>query len=380
MIDAFIKSRKDKKRRSATINVLEYVLRTAEGIIGKPLDDITYDDLNLYTSNIRVERNLANGTVELMQRKFIQYYLWMFNQTDDPRYHKIVRMLKNDKMDKQKTHVQAGDILTVEEAKKLINVATLERDRCLIATMFESGMRAGELLSLTTKDLIINDADHTVTFNIGIGEGLKSDMPRSVLCLEVHGYVTDWLKCNPSNKFMSLSTPGIAVVLKRLYKKAGIDKPCNPHMLRHSAITHAASLKMTETEMSYRFWGIPHSSMVSVYIHLNEQMQAQGYRNAKGMGDNSKIINPLAFKCVECGRLIQSGNICKQCSEIKELKEEISLYRNTIGDVRVIKKDMEDVKNLMKTSGFNKVTGYQMEVDVYEFDKDKTPDKKKKDL
>jgi integrase/recombinase XerD len=330
MLDDFIDSITKKGRRKNTINVLEYALRTAQETMDKPLEDVSYEELKNYIDFITEERDLSNGTIELMQRKFIQYYNWLFNRTDDPKYHKIVRMIKEDKMDKQKTKIQAKDILSVEEVKKIINICTLERDRCLIAVMFESGMRVGELLSLTIKDLIINDAEYKVTFNVGIGEGRKSAMPRSILCTDVHGYVKDWLKCNNSTKFMPLSTPGVAVIIKRLYNKAGIDKLCHPHMLRHSAITYAASLGLSETQLSHRFWGVPHSSMVSVYIHLNEQMQASGYLNAKGMGNETKILNPLAVRCVECGSLIQTGNLCKICQNSKKVSEENQILKSLI--------------------------------------------------
>ncbi len=68
--------------------------------------------------------------------------------------------------------------------------------------------------------------------------------------------------------------------------------------------------------------GIPNSAMLATYIHLSEQMQAVAYRNAKGMnGDGSKIINTLACRCVNCGRLIQSGDLCVTCKENADLKQ-----------------------------------------------------------
>lgn len=86
--------------------------------------------------------------------------------------------------------------------------------------------------------------------------------------------------------------------MRKLAKLAGITKPVNPYNFRHSAITHAAGLNMSETQLSYRFWGIPHSAMLSTYIHLQEQLKSSGYRDAKGMGEgNGKtIINPLASR------------------------------------------------------------------------------------
>jgi ribosomal protein L32 len=39
------------------------------------------------------------------------------------------------------------------------------------------------------------------------------------------------------------------------------------------------------------------------------------------MGEKEvKVINPLASRCVECGKLIQSGSLCPVCTEIKKLR------------------------------------------------------------
>jgi hypothetical protein len=62
----------NKRRRPATFNVLVYALQTAEKTIGKPLDIITYEELQRYIDFIKIERKLADSTIELMQRKFIQ--------------------------------------------------------------------------------------------------------------------------------------------------------------------------------------------------------------------------------------------------------------------------------------------------------------------
>lgn len=135
---------------------------------------------------------------------------------------------------------------------------------------------------------------------------------------------------------MDISETGIRHIMDKLFKRANINKPRNIHHFRHSAITHAAGLNMSETQLSYRFWGIPHSAMLSTYIHLNEQLKSSGYRDAKGMGEgNGKtVINPLASRCVECGRLIQSGNLCKICQDSKRLSEENELLKAEVESIK----------------------------------------------
>lgn len=312
-----------KNRGSKTLEAVRYTLSGLETEFNKPIENLTIDNIKSYISGMQA-RGLKQNSISLAQTRIIQFYEWAFNETDDDKYSILARKLKRVKLSRVKKDISPSDILLPEEIKKLINVANIERDRCIVAALYESGMRIGELLALTTDMIEMDEMKQEVRFNIPNVEGCKTGA-RSVICLEIYGYVQDWLKCNPSKQFMPLSASGLRQAVKKLFELAGINKPCNIHHFRHSAITHAAGLNMSETQLSYRFWGIPHSNMLSVYIHLNEQLKSSGYRDAKGMGENingKTIINPLASRCTSCGKLIQSGFLCKTCTDTKKLAEE----------------------------------------------------------
>lgn len=341
LYDDFMREIRIKNRASRTIYTLEQVLNKAQEALDKPLEDATFDELMTYIEGQK--KKYAKNTVSLSLHKFAQFYKFCFDKTDDIKYEKLVKKLKNINNGIERSHIDPSDILLPEDIKKLINVSTLERDRCIISVFFESGMRIGEFLSLTNNMVIMDEKNQEVTFNIPNIEGCKTG-GRTVLCIEIFGYVTDWMKCNTSDMFMPVSKAGIKGILKRLFKKASIKKPGNPHAFRHSSITNAVNLGMNESSISMRFWGIVNSNMMSTYIHLSQQMQATSYRNAKGMGEEAKIINPLSSRCIECGKLIQSGNTCKQCSENTALKLKVIQQENKIEDM---KKDIEYITKLI---------------------------------
>lgn len=330
LVDTFIKEIRTKERSKATMDLIKFTVVNAQNWINKPLEDAAYEDVLAYIEHIKKHGLKANGQGRVMSKssmwtvenKLIHFYKFCFNETDDPKYHKMVKKLRNIRVDKPKNELSPKDILLPEEIKRLINVANLERDRCLIAVLYESGMRLGELLALNMDMVELDEIKQEVTFHIPNQEGCKTGA-RSVLCLEVFGYVQDWLKCNTDTHFMPLSESGIRKISRNLFKRAGINKPCNPHAYRHSSITNAAIMKMQPNQISMRYWGIANSSMLSVYLHLSEQIVNSGYRDAKGLGNGNgnTVINPLATRCVNCGRLIQSGNMCKPCQENIELKE-----------------------------------------------------------
>ena len=339
----FKKSLIAKNRSKNTLDTIDYTLGQAHKHFGRPLENLTIDHLKKYFEQLK-GRGLSQNTIRLQQSIFAQFFDYCLSETDNEKYSILVRKIKRLKVDKEKNPINPSEILFPDEIKKLINVATLERDRCIIASLFESGMRMGELLSLNTDMVQMDEVKQEVTFHIPNEPGCKTGA-RSVVCLEIYGYAQDWLKCNHKKKFIPLHPSGMRKAVKKLFSLAEINKPCNLHHFRHSAITHAAGLNMSETQLSYRFWGIAHSTMLSTYIHLNEQIKSSGYRDAKGMGETGKtIINPLASRCVECGKLIQSGSLCPVCINAKKLAGENETLKIRLTELESQKTEFEKMK------------------------------------
>jgi integrase/recombinase XerD len=352
MLKEFMREIKNKRRSKNTIVTLKQSLEKAQDNLGEPLEDLTYEQIISYIE--KLDKELSSNSVALVVSKFIQFYNYCFDKTEDTKYFKLVKELKrlDRKIDGNK--LKPSEILLPEDIKKLINVATLERDRCIVAVLFESGIRRGELLSLTNNMVTMDDVKQLVTFEIPDFEGCKTGS-RFVTCSDIYGYVQDWQKCDTSDRFMPLSESGLKVILIRLFEKAKIKKPSNPHQFRHSAITYAVNIGMQQNAICMRFWGTPSSDMLDTYIHLSESMQSESYLKAKGMnGDATKVINPLACRCVECGRLIQLGNLCKQCKENADLKLKVSQQENrlleqskSLTEMKIITESMSKAMKVM---------------------------------
>ncbi len=322
MYKQFIRQLKIKNPSKYTLKSVEHVINSTQKYLGKTLESATWDEILNYIEYLQ-NNGLAISTVALHKTKIRQFYNFCYDETENLEYRRIAKKLR---CTIPKRTLNPQNILLPEDVKRLINASTLERDRCLAASFFEGGMRVGEFTALKNSMVFIKEETQEVIFNIPNTEGCKTGA-RSVVCLEIYGYVQDWLKCSPDLSpdapFIDITDSGITSVFERLARKAHIKKPCNPHMFRHASITHAVSIGMQESAIKQRFWGNLDTAMLSTYITLSEQLQAQAYRNAKGMGTEAKVINPLAVRCVQCGRLIQAGDLCAQCKDNKQLKERV---------------------------------------------------------
>jgi hypothetical protein len=118
---------------------------------------------------------------------------------------------------------------------------------------------------------------------------------------------------------VDISIPGLNIRLQTLANNAGITKCVNPHAFRHGAITHAVTQKMPEIDIKLRFWGNINSAMLSTYVHLSAEMSQESYRQHMGV----KPIDVISRVCLQCGKPVIEGDLCKSCSETKELKERI---------------------------------------------------------
>lgn len=97
--------------------------------------------------------------------------------------------------------------------------------------------------------------------------------------------------------------------------------------------------------------------MLETYLHLGEQIINSGYWDAKGMGEgNGKtVINPLVSRCVECGRLVQTGSLCKTCADSKKFSQENEILKSRLDekdrDFDELKKQMDFITMALQAKG-----------------------------
>ena len=167
--------------------------------------------------------------------------------------------------------------LSVEEVEDLLNAPDVEkpeglRDRAMLETMYASGLRVSELLSLKMKNISFDRNIITV-----IGKGSKQrKVPFGEFAKEyLVNYIEHGRKKNPGARtdYVFLNRYGKPVSrqyfflqVKKYAEQVGIEEEISPHTLRHCFATHLlenSSDIRTVQEM------LGHSNIATTQIYLN---------------------------------------------------------------------------------------------------------------
>jgi integrase/recombinase XerD len=209
---------------------------------------------------------------------------------NDEFYPEQVRWIKSTI--KNEKRMLPEDILTEEDVLMMLEAAREDRDKAMIAVLFDAGIRVGELLTLRIKDVDLQSqpAHLRVDGKTGMRQiPILFSVPylgRYLDACKKARKPTDYLwerygKWAAANK--ALDRSGIVKILNTAAYKAGIQKRVNPHSFRHARATYYAN-RLTEQQLKQFFGWTAGSNMAATYVHLsgrdldNGILQANGYR------------------------------------------------------------------------------------------------------
>lgn len=158
----------------------------------------------------------------------------------------------------------------------MIESCANDRDRAFIAMLWETGARIGELIDLCVEDIEDRPTGKHVMVTGKTGARrllLVESAPHIARWLESHPYPHPhsplWCKIEQGTVSEQISYNYIRLrLLERARKRAGIEKPVNPHHFRHSRATQLASW-LTESQLCAWFGWVQGSKVPARYVHLS---------------------------------------------------------------------------------------------------------------
>lgn len=219
----------------------------------------------------RFKANTQNDRCKIMKR----FFLWMIENDYSTISAEKLRKLRPPTADKMTKTAEM--LLTEEEVLAILRACKNARDRALISVLYEGGFRVGEIGNLTWGDV------HFTDVNVSVNTNFKTGKPRYVPLVASRQYLAQWKAdsfsgTEPSDFVFTTTTTkkpvrycSIRAHLQTLAARAGITKRVNPHIFRHSRITHLAQSGMSESVIKLLMWGSISSDMLSTYCHLGNE-------------------------------------------------------------------------------------------------------------
>lgn len=214
------------------------------------------------------------------------------------------------------------DLLTEAEIKQLIEAAHHPRDKALIAVLYDSGCRIGEIGNLKIKNLSFDQYGGILLVHGKTGA-------RRIRIMFSAPYLSSWLDIHPfkaqQEAFLFVKIKGeepdtpmahnnFLQVIKRTGKAAGINKSIHPHLFRHSRATELAQ-HLTEAQMNVHLGWVPGSGMPGVYVHLSGRDTDDAilsiYGKKKKEDSLPELISVTCYRCKKENG--PTSSFCTQC-------------------------------------------------------------------
>lgn len=263
--------------------------------IGKTVDDITPDDIRLYTARrLRIDK-VTKVTVGNELRCLSSFFAYLHTQELISRNP----MIKVGKIKKQKTKKEALKDMEVEKLRMVIED---ERERAIVEFLLSTGCRVSELVNVKTAELegervLVHgkgEKDRYVYLNARAQLALQQYMkerkdeniylfPAGVQATKIKDKRTkrtackEWWK-NPDNVQLlgHINQSTIEGMMRKLAKQAGI-RQANPHKLRRTCATMALRKGMPIEQVS-KMLGHEDISTTQIYLDLSEEDLAAAHK------------------------------------------------------------------------------------------------------
>lgn len=233
---------------------------------------ITYEIINAFIYEVSKELN-ARSQSRLISglKSFFDFLIVEKYRTSNP----------TDLVEQPKIGRKLPQVLSEVEIDTIIRCIDLshpqgERNRCLLETLYGSGLRVTELITLKISDLFFEEGFIKVH-----GKGNKERYvpinPLNQKFIEIYlkeirvhlpkikGH-EDTLFLNRNGK--QLTRTMVFIIIKDLAEKAGIKKKISPHTFRHSFATHLLE-KGADLRAIQQMLGHESITTTEIYMHLD---------------------------------------------------------------------------------------------------------------
>ncbi len=188
-------------------------------------------------------------------------------------YYKVMfnRSLTQWQIPRPKQEKKLPVVLAPQEISSIINAIRNQKHKLIIMTIYDTGMRVGEVVNLKVTDIHFSR-------NLIHIHGGKGNKDRIVpLSQSIESNVKKYLEVYRPKEFLFEGNSGkhysprsVQQILKRALIKAGINKNATVHSLRHSFATHMLE-NGTDLRIIQELLGHSNLKTTEIYTHISSR-------------------------------------------------------------------------------------------------------------
>lgn len=274
-----------------------------------------------------------------------RFYMWLRENENSTIPEKKLMKIRPPKGDRMT--VTAEQLILEEEVLQMIQACWTSRDRAIIALLWESGCRIGEIGKLRWEQVQFN------SWNVTINTAEKTGNPRYIPCVMALPYVAAWMNDYPLtpsgrnhvflsiNKNKPMQYRGLQKKILTIAEKAGVERKIYPHLFRHSRITDLIKKNYNESVIKLMCWGNLSTKQYETYCHLTNHDITEEIAKREGIiTDENQEKSPLeARQCPQCFTINgPTSRVCSTCG-LTLTKEARAERENIITSLKSLTKE-----------------------------------------
>jgi len=301
-------------------------------LLGKDFDQLTRADLERVIGQLMQHQPAYSVLTISMHQKLLRRFLLYVSAPDQfptiKTFPESIAWMSGHVRRRDRPTIQRSDLLTPAEIDLLLRTTNYARDRAFISALWEAGPRVSEIGNMHVKDAV--PVTNGYTLNITGKTGT-----RTPLVITSAPHLSAWLSVHPDagnpnaplwpqlRSRRAMGYDAICRLLQRLFQKAGIKKPCHPHLFRHSRVTYVlANAIMNEQQAKTYFGWTPESDVIgSTYAHLTDSDANNAILRENNLAPHQQAQRDLQpVTCRICHQLnTPRAEYCQRCHAVLDL-------------------------------------------------------------
>jgi len=285
-----------QRRAPGRRTAIDYVsdVRQFAADCSKPWTEVTMHDIDAFVDRQR-QAKLGAATIKRRVAGLKVFFDFLAEESGDLSWPNPVRFKRH--AGKQPKRLPRD--LSNEQVEQLWAVITAPRDRAWFALMLRAGLRVGEVVSLTARDLLRPPTDDQPARLRVCGKGQKERVV--LLTADAYAVVQEWLQQRPPSEhdtlFLNqrgqpLTTNGLEWLLRRYGQQLG--RTVTPHQLRHTFARQLTEGGMPLTSLG-KLMGHAQVNTTQIYTAGADPELAQAYQAAiSHLANQSLSVDPPA--------------------------------------------------------------------------------------